>query len=185
MTSCVTDLPAYVEDYDASSPIVFGRIVSEVNGKTTRIYPPRIRFFELSNRQTGERFKILIEADDLTFSFQVAAGNYELSRVQIGEGPFMSMADYAVGFEVGQGRVYVGTWRFRIDVPRYGRLMTFSVVWEEEDRQAAERKIFPETVDSRNVAVMEVPLSPSQAEARLYEVMPYPLYPRYFRRHWW
>lgn len=26
---------------------------------------------------------------------------------------------------------------------------------------------------------------PASAESRLYEVMPYPRYPRYFRRHWW
>jgi len=26
---------------------------------------------------------------------------------------------------------------------------------------------------------------PSHEQARLFEVMPYPNYPRYFRRHWW
>lgn len=115
----------------------------------------------------------------------MAPGEYELSRVQIGEGPFMSMADYAVGFEVVQGRLYVGTWRFRIDIPRYGRMMAFSANLDEEDRIEAERQLFREAPDLLDVAATEVALSPSQAEARLYEVMPYPRYPRYFRRHWW
>ena len=26
---------------------------------------------------------------------------------------------------------------------------------------------------------------PTEMQARLYEVMPYPRVPRYFRRHWW
>lgn len=104
----------------------------------------------------------------------MAPGEYELSRVQIGEGPFMSMADYAVGFEVVQGRLYVGTWRFRIDIPRYGRMMAFSANLDEEDRIEAERQLFREAPDLLDVAATEVALSPSQAR-----------YPRYFRRHWW
>ena len=185
LTACASDLPSQIENYDGSYPIVFGRVVSEVTGQTTRIYPPRVRFFELVNRQTKEQFQVLIESDDLTFSFQVAPGEYELSRVQVGEGPFMSMADYAVGFEVVQGRLYVGTWRFWIDIPRYGRMMAFSVNLDEEDKREAERQLFREAPDLLDVAATEVALSPSQEEARLYEVMPYPRYPRYFRRHWW
>jgi hypothetical protein len=137
------------------------------------------------NRQTKKQFQVLIESDDLTFSFQVAPGEYELSRVQVSEGPFMSMADYAVGFEVVQGRLYVGTWRFRIDIPRYGRMMMFSANLDEEDEREAERQLFREAPDLRDVAATDIVLSPSQEEARLYEVMPYPRYPRYFRRHWW
>lgn len=79
LTACASDLPSQIENYDASSPIVFGRVVCEVTGQTTRIYPPRVRFFELTNRQTKERFQVLSESDNLIFSFQVAPGEYELS----------------------------------------------------------------------------------------------------------
>jgi hypothetical protein len=33
--------------------------------------------------------------------------------------------------------------------------------------------------------VMTVLPDPSESETRLYEVMPYPRYPRYFQRHYW
>ena len=39
------------------------------------------------------------------------------------------------------------------------------------------------TFDGRSM--VETLPQPAQMEARLYEVMPYPRYPRYFRRHWW
>jgi hypothetical protein len=39
------------------------------------------------------------------------------------------------------------------------------------------------TFDER--AMMEMLPQSVQMEARLYEVMPCPRYPRYFRRHWW
>ena len=185
LTACVSGLSAQIENYDASFPIVFGRVVSEVAGHTTRIYPPQVCFFLLMNRETKDRVQVLVESDDRTFSFQVVPGEYELTRVQVSEGPFMSMADYAVGFEVVQGRLYVGTWRFRIDIPRYGRMMSFSADLDEEARREAERQLFREAPDVRDTVVTEVALCPSQAETRLFEVMPYPRYPRYFRRHWW
>ena len=185
LTACASDLPSQIKNYDASSPIVFGRVISEIAGHTTRIYPPQVRFFELMNRETKDRVQVLIESDDRTFSLQVAPGEYELTRVQVSEGPFMSMADYAIGFELGQGRLYVGTWKFLVDIPRYGRMMSFSADLNEEARTETERQLFREAPDARDIAVTDVALSPSHAEARLYEVMPYPRYPRYFRRHWW
>lgn len=90
---CATALPTAPEVRDITTPIVFGRAVALVTGKTTRWYEPQVRFFELVNRKTHERFKVDVQSEDKTFVLQLPAGEYELSRVQISEGPFLSMAD--------------------------------------------------------------------------------------------
>jgi hypothetical protein len=65
--------------------------------------------------------------------------------------------------------------------------------FEVENRQPKE--LFMVQVESDNerfvLASLDVDRSatslpyPSEAQARLFEVMPYPRVPRYFRRHWW
>lgn len=186
LAGCATNLPSTPEAADVKMPVVFGRAVALVTGKTTRWYEPEVRFFELVNRQTNERFNIDVQSDDKLFVLQLPAGEYELSRVQIGEGPFMSMADFSSIFEIGMDHVtYLGTWRFGVDTPRYGRMVVISTVHDEKDQAEAERQVvakYPALEGHPVAAVMPVP---NQAESRLYEVMPYPRYPRYFRRHWW
>jgi hypothetical protein len=186
LSACASHVPARVEKYDEQIPIVFGRVISVVSGQTTRIYLPQVRFLEVMNRETNDRVQVLIESDDRIFSLQLPAGEYELTRVQIAEGPFMSMADYSSTFRVASGKAtYVGTWRFGIDIPRYGRMAVLSVISTDEDKAEAERQLIEEFPHLNEEVTSVANLSPPQAEARLYEVMPYPLYPRYFRRHWW
>jgi hypothetical protein len=185
-TGCATDLPARPVSPDVNAPLVFGRAVALVTGKTTRRYEPQVRFFELVNRRTGERFNVDLESDDKVFLLQLPAGEYQLSRVQISEGPFMSIADFSSTFEVVADQItYLGTWRFGVDTPRYGRMVVISTVQNPKDQAEAEREMlatYP-ALEGRTVATV-LPV-PSEAESRLYEVMPYPRYPYYFRRHWW
>ncbi len=183
---CATNLPAAPEVQDITTPIIFGRAVVLVTGQTTRWYAPQVRFFELVNLKTHERFSVDVQSDDMVFMLQLPAGDYELSRVQISEGPFLSMADFSSTFEVGVDQItYLGTWRFGVDTPRYGRMVVISVVQDQEDRAEAERKIVAKYPALEGQPVATVLPVPSEAESRLYEVMPYPRYPRYFRRHWW
>lgn len=163
-----------------------GRAVAVITGDRSRIYDPEVRFMELINRETNTRYSVEIESDDRRFVLPLPPGEYELSRVQISEGPFMSMADLSVEFSVDREAVtYLGTWRFGVDSPRYGRMVSLSVVQDEEDRAKAMESIRRQYPTLEGEKVVTLLPDPTELETRLYEVMPYPRYPRYFRRHLW
>ena len=184
--SCATELASTPESLEASASVVFGRAVTVLTGKTTRWYGPAVRFFELANRHTNERFRVELRSNDKLFVLQLPAGEYVLSRVQISEGPFISMADFQSTFQVAADQVtYLGTWRFGVDTPRYGRMVVVSAVQEQEDQEQAERQLMARYPDLEGRPIAMVLPIPASAESRLYEVMPYPRYSRYFRRHWW
>jgi hypothetical protein len=64
-------------------------------------------------------------------------------------------------------------------------MVLLSMVLEDEARHRAERKIredYPSLASEPMTAALPLP---AETETRLYEVMPYPRYPRYFRRHIW
>ncbi len=189
-SGCVTRLPVLLpsqaDPLQAGESLVFGRVLAILTAPSTRTYEPEIRFFELLNRSSGERFVILVGSRDQVFAVKLPVGHYELSRVQISEGPFMSMADLEASFQVGADPiVYLGTWRFGVDQPRYGRMVLLSLVQDQEDRGRTEREIlarFP-ALSGRPISTL-LP-APATSESRLYEVMPYPRYSPYYRRHWW
>ena len=183
---CATDLASTPESLQASTSVVFGRAVTVLTGKTTRWYGPAVRFFELANRHTKERFRVELLSDDKLFVLQLPAGEYELTRVQISEGPFMSMADFHSAFQVAADQViYLGTWRFGVDSPRYRRMVVISAVQEQADQAQAEGQLMARYPDLEGSPITMMLPIPASTQSRLYEVMPYPRYPRYFRRHWW
>jgi hypothetical protein len=96
------------------------------------------------------------------------------------------MAQLGSVFSVSQDPVtYVGTWRFGVDSPKYGRMVSVSMIDNDEDRAQVLQalSVSDPSVDVR--AVTTVLPNPAEMQTRLYEVMPYPRVPRYFRRHWW
>lgn len=183
---CSPSLRASPEPDSVHTSLAVGRIVAVITGERSRIYEPAVRFIELINRRTNDRYSIEIQSDDRHFVLALSPGDYELSRVQISEGPFMSMADLSIGFTVGTEPVtYVGTWRFGVDSPRYGRMVAVSVVLNEDGLAEVRHFVREQYPDLDRQPITEVLPQPAHREARLYEVMPYPRYPRYFRRHWW
>ena len=186
LPACVKELPAVPEEGIVQPNVAVGRVVAVLTGERSRIYEPAVRSFEVQNRQTKERVTVEVESNDERFIVPLAPGDYELIRVQINEGPFLSMAQLESVFSVGQDPVtYVGIWRFGVDSPKYGRMVSVSMINDEEDRAQA-----LDTLASRDPAldvraVTTVLPDPAEQQARLYEVMPYPRVPRYFRRHWW
>ncbi|OQW33895.1 MAG: hypothetical protein A4E19_19180 [Nitrospira sp. SG-bin1] len=183
---CVTELPSLVDPTEIATSVVVGRVVTVLTGETSRRYPPEVRFLELEDRVSGKRFQVEIKSHDEYFVIDLSDGQYRLTRVQISEGPFMSMANLDMTFSVNAKAItHVGTWRFGIDSPRYGRMMVASVVAGQAEESGVRDFLshqYP-TFDGRSM--VEALPQPAQVEARLYEVMPYPRYPRYFRRHWW
>lgn len=142
--------------------------------------------FELVKQDTGKRFSVLFESDHRAFALSLAPGNYHVTRIQISEGPFLSMAEIDVKFSVEPDVVtHLGMWRFGVDSPRYGRMVALSIV-DPDSPQALEEEStsrhYPE--QERQPAKTVIP-EPAESQARLYEVMPYPRYSRYFRRHLW
>ncbi len=138
------------------------------------------------NRQTRERFRVDVESDDQQFVLFLPPGEYELDRVQINEGPFLSMAQLSSSFALEEGAIsYLGIWRFGVDSPRYGRMVVVSMIPDDQDRLQAEQFIRDKYPDREAQSVVTRLPDPTHSEARLYEVMPYPRYPTYFRRHVW
>ena len=185
LQGCVKDIPA-VPEGSIQSNVAVGRVVAVLTGERSRIYEPAVRSFEVQNRHTKERFMVEVESDDERFIVPLTPGDYELIRVQINEGPFLSMAELASTFSVSQDSVtYLGTWRFGVDSPKYGRMVSVSIINDEEDRVQTLHALTLSD-PSLDVGVVAIALpEPPQVQTRLYEVMPYPRVPRYFRRHWW
>jgi hypothetical protein len=183
---CATEVPSLIEAPMKNRPLVMGRVVAVITGESSRMYGPKVRFFEVGKEGTHERFTVDIQSDDGQFTIALPPGDYRLNRVQISEGPFMSMAEMNASFSVGQDPLtYVGTWRFGVDSPKYGRMVALSIVMDADDRSRAESFLVQEYPAFEGVPVTSVLPDPPTMEARLYEVMPYPRYPSYFRRHNW
>jgi len=180
VTGCASSVPSRPADIQVQRPLAFGRALAVLTSSSTRWYAPEVRFFELMNSTTGERIRVDIASPDELFVLSLPAGDYQLTRVQINEGPFLAMADVTATFRVNPDSVaYLGTWRFMVDSPRTHRMVVLAIAAEED---GARRQLFAHypALTGRPLTV-ELP-SPAMAEARLYEVMPYPRY-RWFRRH--
>lgn len=183
---CINEIPAIPVEGTLQSNVAVGRVVAVITGERSRIYEPSVRAFEVQNLETKERFMVEMESNDERFVVALSPGDYELTRVQINEGPFLSMAELASTFSVGQDPVtYLGTWRFGVDSPRYGRMVSLSMINDEEDRARVLHTLALNDPSLDLNAVTTVLPNPAEVQARLYEVMPYPRVPRYFRRHWW
>jgi hypothetical protein len=186
LQACASEIPTMPEPGTIQSNVAVGRAVAVLTGERSRIYQPAVRSFEIENRQTKERFKVEIESDNERFILTLAPGDYELTRVQINEGPFLSMAQFNSNFTIGQDPItYLGTWRFGVDSPKYGRMVSISMVRDEDDRVQAVQSLRLMYPSFENTVVAIALPEPAEVQARLYEVMPYPRYSRYFRRHWW
>jgi hypothetical protein len=184
-SGCATELPVSPDDHAIATPVVFGRTIALLTGETSRWYQPKVRFFELMNRQSLQRYNVEVQSDDTIFVLELPVGEYVLTRVQISEGPFMSMADLGIAFKVGgESLTYVGTWRFGIDSPRNMRMIVISAVRSASEQKQDQEIVFKQYPGLSGQAVAAVLPTPTELEARLYEVMPYPRYPAYFRRHW-
>jgi hypothetical protein len=186
LTGCTTEFPVTVAEADISGTLMVGRVVTTITGESQRVYPPELRSFEVINTESEERFKVQVQSEDEYFSISLPPGHYRINRVQISEGPFLSMAQLTGSFVLKLDvMTFLGTWRFGVDSPKYGRQVMVSMIHDEQDQRRAQqfvKDLYP-TFDARPMMVL-IP-EPSHEEARLYEVMPYPRILGYFRRHWW
>jgi len=166
--------------------LVLGRVLVVVVGESSRAYEPEVRSLEFESQRTHERFNVEVKSENRHFVIALPPGEYRVNRVQISEGPFMSMAQVSAAFAVhADGVTYVGTWRFGVDSPRYGRMVAWSMLMDSNDQSMARAFLVKQYPRWKDISVTCALPVPSTMEARLYEVMPYPRYPTYFRRHNW
>lgn len=179
--ACATSIPVVTDKADAQKGVVVGRTMAVLIGPTTRYFVPEIRFFEVVNRKTDQRFRVDVNSDNQLFILDLPPGDYILSRIQIHEGPFLATATPSPPqFHVDPGHVtYVGTWRFGIESPQYQRMVLISAVSEEETVRKVLEKQYP---DLATQPITTSLLKPPTSETRLYENPPYPRV-WYFRRH--
>ena len=186
VSGCVTKLPSFVKQDQIENNLVVGRVITVLAGERSRRYLPQLRFFELEADDSSQRYQIEIESADQFFAIDVPPGRYRLTRIQISEGPFMSMADAAMVFSVASRMItHVGAWQFSIASPQYGRMLIVSASSHQAETARVRGFLSEHYSDVKEHSIVESVPQPSQMETRLYEVMPYPRYPKYFRRHWW
>ena len=185
LAACAAPVPVEMPESGNGATVVFGRILTVLTGSSSRPYEPKVSFFEVLNQGTGNRTKVDVNSNDTVFLLQLHAGDYEVTRVQIHEGPFTALADLALTFHVGQERVaYLGTWRIGVEQPRNDRQLLVSIVHDQEDQAEAMQRLMTDHEGLAGQAVTTLLPLPATSETALYEVMPYPRVVPYFRRHW-
>ncbi len=186
LMACATSLPQTTELEKQGDSLATGRVVTVITGERTRMFLPELRMFELVKQENGERFSVELEPEAHSFSVSLAPGKYQVTRIQISEGPFLSMAQVELSFAIESGGVTdLGTWRFGVDSPRYGRMVALSIVDGEQEQGIENLSAISQHSDPQLEPTKRVMPQPAESQARLYEVMPYPRYSQYFRRHLW
>lgn len=187
LPGCVTDASTLDASQDeVRKVLLLGQVVTVLTGDRARKFEPAVREIELIEQNTGTRYRVQVEGTNTPFAVFVPPGRYEMTRVKIHEGPFLSIAHLTASWLVEEGApIFVGTWRFGVDSPRYGRMVVVSMVLDDEVRQQAEQALheaYPAWASAPMVTVLP---QPAELQTRLYEVAPYPRISRYFRRHYW
>lgn len=187
LQGCVTDAPTSISPHDETRKVlILGQVVTVLTGERARKFEPVVDEIELMEPASGHRYNIPVGEANKQFAVFLPPGQYEMTRVKIHEGPFLSIANLTSSFSVPEGPpVFVGTWRFGVESPRYGRLVFLSMVQEEDARQQAEEQVQANYPALAAASLATVLPEPAEIETRLYEVAPYPRIPRYFRRHNW
>jgi len=187
MNGCVTEASSLLSPFDESRKVLLiGQVVTVLTGDRARKFVPAVKEVELIEQTGGARYRIPVDGSNTPFAVFIPPGRYEMTRVKIHEGPFLSIADLGSSFSIEEGPAkFVGTWRFGVESPRYGRMVFVSMVLDDQGRQEAENEIrdkYPTLVSDQLVTVLP---QPAEMQSRLYEVAPYPRISRYFRRHYW
>ncbi len=177
---CATRVAPAAGSLEPSDSVAFGRIEVGLTGPTTRIYPPMVRFFELTNRDSGKRFRVDVQAVDSELFLKLPPGTYELNRLMINEGAFQSLANPGPTFSIEPQRAnYVGTWRVGVGSPNFNRQISVTIANELPAASEALLSRYPRL--SSPSIISQLP-TPTESVTRLYETEPYPLI-WWFRRH--
>ena len=176
-SGCVSEVPETAPD-SVTHELAFGYVQVETKGPHPRIYPAKLRFFLLTNEETGARFRVDVNYESDMFTFSLPAGRYSVDRMQFSEGPFRTESHVELTFDVPPNTLaYLGLWQIELETPRTIRLVRIRIL-EEESR-------FPKKISAEfgmeATSIETVLPKPETLEARAFYVAPTPN-AKYFRR---
>ena len=158
--------------------LAFGYVRVETKGPHPRIYPAKLRFFLLTNEETGARFRVNVNSESGVFSVRLPAGRYVVDRVQFSEGPFRVESHVQLTFHVPKKKLaYLGSWQIELETPRTVRLVRIRIL----EGEAKFSKKFSAVLGSERTPIETVLPKPETFETRGFMVDGQPN-ARYFRR---
>ena len=117
-TGCVS-APQETPPDSTTHELAFGYVQVETKGRYPRIYPAKLRFFLLTNEETGVRSRVNVNSGSGVFSLRLPAGWYVVDRVQFSEGPFRVESHVQLTFHVPEKKLaYLGSWQIELETPR-------------------------------------------------------------------
>ncbi len=177
VTGCVSGIPETAVD-SATHELAFGYVQVETKGPHPRIYPAKLRFFFLTNEETGERFRVNVDTESGVFSVRLPVGLYVVDRVQFSEGPFRVESHVQLTFRVSEKKLaYLGSWQIELETPRTIRHVRIRIL----EGEAEFSKKFSKRFGLERTPIATVLPKPETFETRGFMVDGQPN-ARYFRR---
>lgn len=174
---CVSGVPETATDA-TTHELAFGYIQVETKGRYPRNYPAKLRFFLLTNQETGVRSRVNVDTESGVFSVRLPAGRYVVDRVQFSEGPFRVESHVQLAFQVPEKKLaYLGSWQFELETPRTIRLVRIRIL----EGEAEFSKKFSRRLGLERTPIATVLPKPETFETRGFMVDGQPN-ARYFRR---
>ena len=177
VTGCVSAVPETAPD-STKHELAFGYVQVETKGRYPRIYPAKLRFFLLTNEETGSRTRVNVNTGSGVFSVKLPAGRYVVDRVQFSEGPFRVESHVQLTFHVPEKKLaYLGSWQIELETPRTIRHVRIRIL--EGDAEFSKK--FSAVLGSERTPIETVLPKPETFETRGFMVDGQPN-ARYFRR---
>lgn len=177
LMGCVSAVQETSPDSTAHE-MAFGSVQVETKGPHPRIYPAKLRFFLLTNEETGARSRVNVDAESGVFSARLPAGRYVVDRLQFSEGPFRVESHVQLAFHVPEKKpAYLGSWQIELETPRTIRHVRIRILEEEAEFS----KKFSAVLGSDRTPIETVLPKPETFETRGFMVDGQPN-ARYFRR---
>ena len=176
-SGCVS-VPQETSPDSTTDELAFGYVRVETKGPHPRIYPAKLRFFLLTNQETGVRSRVNVDTESGVFSVRLPAGRYVVDRVQFSEGPFRVESHVQLTFQVPEKKlVYLGSWQIELETPRTIRGVKIRILEGEADFS----KKFSAELGLERTPIATVLPEPETFETRGFMVDGQPN-ARYFRR---
>ena len=177
VAGCVSAVPKPSAD-STTHQLAFGYVQVEAKGPNPRIFPTRLRFFFLTNEETGVRSRVNVNTESGVFSVRLPAGRYVVDRVQFSEGPFRVEAHVQLTFDVPEKKLaYLGSWYIELETPRTIRGVNIRIL----EGEAEFSKTFSAELGLDRTPIATVLPKPETFETRGFMVDGQPN-ARYFRR---
>ena len=176
-TACVSGVPETSPD-STTHELAFGSIQVETKGPHPRSFPAKLRFFLLTNEETGVRSRVNVDTESGVFSIRLPAGRYVVDRLQFSEGPFRVESHVQLTFHVPEKKLaYLGSWQIELETPRTIRHVRIRILEGEVEFS----KKFSAVLGSERTPIATVLPKPETFETRGFMVDGQPNV-RYFRR---